>query len=674
MTDATDDATTQATDDATALALGELLGRRRCAPGSVVVDLASGGAEAYAAVLHTSDLSLVAVAADGERPQRHAATGVEVVTGEVTAPGDLFESLAIAVGDRPVAAVWLGDLPARVVPAERMTELLDAAHRFCEQTGAPLGLGLPNVTHLDVGTKLILGRWEPRPHGVLDDAHARHFAPDSLPTTMATFGWAEVDARDVEVAESDQHFPADAVALERATPAGAQLAALRELAGPGAYVTQLVRLYEAVTPERAQRDDDDPARVPFLSVLVRTQTKREETLQETLLCLAAQRCSDFEVIVLAHDPEPGATARIEAMLAEHHPSFSSRSRVVEVLGGGRCRPLNVGAQTARGHYLATLDDDDLVFAHWVETLRDAATCAPGHVVRVGVATQQIAAAPGRWAGQDGYDVVGRPRLDYPLVFDHVEHLRDNLTPNNGYAVPRWLVTDLGQLWDETLPVLEDWDHLLRLAAICGVESVAEVAAMLRVWANAENSKTVHAPEVWEETRQRIVARHDAKPLLLDVGYVSKLHVLLRRLDGIPELELQLEQRAEEMAQLRAEIARLTDEARRLLGEVALRKSELVQLHAHTGQLRAEIARLTAEAGRLGGELARSETRRQVADEAVEALDTARADLQARLDEVFSSRSWRLAEAIRNSAGAARRAAAGPEQLLRRAQRRSGPSS
>ncbi len=731
----------------TAQVLVELLRRRGSVPGSVVVDLAGGGGvggvggggvalgEALGEALVASGFAVLAVAPDQPSAELLTSMGAEVVAGTGGVAGfagvdgfgggdggdGVFDAVTHALGERHVAAVWLGDVPARV---RDMAGLLGAVHRFCARTGALLALDVPNVSHVDVGTKLLLGRWEPRTGGVLDGAHVRHFTAASLRSTMNSLGWAEVDAEDLASARSDQHFPTDAVPLERTTPSGAQLAALREMAGPGAYVTSLVRLYEAVTPgapeSGASADTGAGADVPFLSVLVRTQGKRWETLQETLLCLAAQSCSDFEVIVLVHDPEPDVAAHIEELLAEFHPSFSRRTRVVEVRGGGRCRPLNVGAREARGHYLATLDDDDLVFAHWVETLRATAERAPGHALRVGVAAQQIAATRGSWADGDGYDVVSRPRVDYPLTFDHIEHLRDNLTPNNGYAVPRWVAIDLGQEWDESLPVLEDWDHLLRFAAICGVASTPTVAAMLRVWANAENSKTMHSPEVWEETRQRIVAQHDAQPLLLDIGYVSRLQELLRRLDGIPDLELQLEVRAQEIAQLRAEISRLTDEANGLAGELAQANSRIAQsnsridqLSAEAVQLRDEIERLTSEAIRLAGELAQSNSRidhleaeavqlrdeierltgvagqfegeairlagelatserhRRIADESVEALEAARVDLQARLDEVFASRSWRLTEALRKGTGAVRRVASAPQRLLRRAGRHAG---
>ncbi|HTX62496.1 MAG TPA: glycosyltransferase, partial [Acidimicrobiales bacterium] len=579
-----------------------LLGRRRCAPGSVVVDVASDDAGELAAAVQDAGFVPLGVSVGQAGADHLTSMGVQVVTGDLSTPDALFQDAILALGERHAAVVWLGDLPARMPD---MAELVRAAHWFCEQTGAALALSVPNVTHVDVGTKLLLGRWEPRSGGVLDDANVRRFSDASLRSAMLALGWAEVDAEDVERPESDQHFPSDAVPLERTTPSGGVLASLRELAGPGAYVSQLVRLYDAVLPELP--DADAGAGDPFLSVLVRTQGKRWETLQETLLCLAAQRCDDFEVLVLVHDPEPGAARHIEDLVSEFHPSFSLRVRVMEIHGGGRCRPLNVGAGEARGRYLATLDDDDLVFAHWVEAMRTAAGHAPGHAIRVGVATQQIAATQGTRDGADGadgYDVISRPRVDYPLTFDHVEHLRDNLTPNNGYAVPRWVVTELGQGWDESLPVLEDWDHLLRSAEICGVADAHTVAAMIRVWANAENSKTVHRPGIWEQTRRRIVAQHDAAPLLLDRGYVSRLRALLSELDAAAELEVELERRAQEIEQLHREIARLTDEARRALGEARRALGEAHGLKVHNERLTQEIRKLTGEVERLSGDVDR----------------------------------------------------------------------
>ncbi|MGH8980886.1 MAG: glycosyltransferase family A protein [Acidimicrobiales bacterium] len=507
-----------------------LLGRRHLPPGAVVVDLTGqpGTADAVAAL----GLVHLVAGAGPAMSSRRAEREVEVVDGDLSSPDALFARVSAALGPRTVAGVLLGDVLARVADPGAV---LDAVHRFCLTAGdPPVVVHVPNVTHLEVGTKLLIGRWDEGDGELLARDHVRHFSQGALSSLMAAHDFAPLDADDVVRAVSDQHFPADAVPLERTTMIGAQLAALREAAGGGPYVIHFVRLYAAVRP--AVRPASSPAAAdadgvsPFLSVLLRTQGRRWETLEESLLCLAAQSCDDFEVLVLLHDATEEAAATLASVVAAFHPSFAHRVRVLEVRGGGRSHPLNEGARAARGRYLAMLDDDDVVFAHWVESFRAAAARRPGRVVRVPVATQEVVHRPGAWDGTNGYEVTGRPRLLYSLEFDHVDHVLDNRTPNNGYAVPRPFVVDLGQGWDESLPVLEDWDHLMRAASFCGVESVPVVTALVRSWREGEDSKSAHAEEVWESTRRRVVARFDALPLVLAPGSFSEIRKLAWRLD------------------------------------------------------------------------------------------------------------------------------------------------
>lgn len=375
----------------------------------------------------------------------------------------------------------------------------------------------------------------------------------------------------------------------------------------------------AAAPERALAPDvgtagsgpEGGAR-PFLSVLVRTQGLRPATLEDALLTLAAQTCDDFEVLVLVHDPDGEAVGAIGEMVAAFHPHFAGRVRVLAVEGGGRARPLNEGALLARGRYLAMLDDDDVAFAHWVASFKEASERAPGHVLRACVATQLVRALPGAWGGQDGYEVAGRPHVDYPLVFDYLDHLVDNRTPNNGYAVPRRAVCDLGLGWDESLPVLEDWDHLMRTVAVCGVENIPTVSALLRTWTEGTSSKTAHSDQVWKETHRRIEARHTAVPVLLQRGAAARLRARAAR-DEVAERE---------RARLAAEVERLRHD-----------------VHVLTQSLDDAGCRLEA------------------VDVDVAALRHALADAQAQLAAVLSSTTWRLGRAAQAPVTLARRAAA-----------------
>ncbi|HUY65035.1 MAG TPA: methyltransferase domain-containing protein, partial [Acidimicrobiales bacterium] len=498
-----------------------LVERHRARGGEVLLDLGCG----YGAIAEpVRDLGIGYLGVDLDPGGVKALNDrdMEAVVGDLCEPEALVRELAQVLAGRPVAAITMLDTVEHLPNADEVLRCL--CHFAHDLGGVPLVVSIPNVSHVDLAVKLLLGRWDVTPTGLLDATHVRFFSPRRLDETLTQAGWVEVDANDFELTFSDQHFPADAVALQRETPLGALLDGVRRAAAPGALTNQFVRAYvprrAAMAAEPASGPEED---TPFLSVLVRTQGRRPTTLVETLLSLAAQTCDDFEVLVLGHDLPPARYAEIDRMVSEFHGSFSRRVRLVPVTGGGRSRPLNVGARQARGRYLVALDDDDMAFAHWVESLRDTAERAPGHVLHIGVARQDLVHRPGGWSGDEGgYDVVSKPRREYPLKFDLLEHLHDNRTPNNGYAVPRSFVVDLGHEWDETLPVLEDWEFLLRSASTCGVESAGVVGALARVWVEGENSLTLHGYTEWEQARAAVAAKLNSGPLLMGKGTMSRV--------------------------------------------------------------------------------------------------------------------------------------------------------
>ena len=117
-------------------------------------------------------------------------------------------------------------------------------------------------------------------------------------------------------------------------------------------------------------------------------------------------------------------------------------------------------------------------------------------------------------------------------------------------MPRSVITDLNQLWDESLAVLEDWEYLLRTAALCGVESCPTVGALVRGWIDTENSLTLHPPEEWEQTRRSVIANRDREPLLMDYGSTSRIRDILQSEEEALRAKFELER---EILRLRAEL-------------------------------------------------------------------------------------------------------------------------
>jgi glycosyltransferase involved in cell wall biosynthesis len=264
---------------------------------------------------------------------------------------------------------------------------------------------------------------------------------------------------------------------------------------------------------------------PFLSVLLRTQGKRIEPLKDALLCLVGQTDQDFEVIVLAHNATPDAAASVREVVERQPQPFASRVSLIEVNEGTRAKPLNVGFEAASGKYLAVFDDDDLVFANWVEEFHRAADVADGRVLRALVANQTV--TPETWpGGTSGFRTGSRPAVEFPVVFDQISHFLVNASPFMGWAFPRRLFTLYGFRFDEKLVVCEDWDIILRGTVLCGVQEIAELTSIYRRWqGGGDSSYTSHSTAAWTGSEQRVIDRNDSSVLLLPPGSIAELRRL-----------------------------------------------------------------------------------------------------------------------------------------------------
>lgn len=264
---------------------------------------------------------------------------------------------------------------------------------------------------------------------------------------------------------------------------------------------------------------------PFLTVLLRTQGRRIETFRDSLLCLEAQTSQDFEVIVLEHDAIEEDARDVRRTLTELPESFAERVNLIEVRGGSRARPLNIGVAAANGRYLAVYDDDDLVFANWVQEFASAAAKSPGKLVRAVVANQSV--IPEMWPqDQDGFRTTSWPRAEYSSSFDPLSHLVVNSSPFMSWAFPRALFHTFGLRFDEQLLVCEDWDVILRGSLLCGVVEVSELTALYRRWEVGESSYNIHSSLDWRESEQRVIDRIDDRVLTLPPGSMKEIRDLV----------------------------------------------------------------------------------------------------------------------------------------------------
>jgi 2-polyprenyl-3-methyl-5-hydroxy-6-metoxy-1,4-benzoquinol methylase len=470
-----------------------------------------------------------------------------------------------AVVDRPIFSITLLDTLEHLTNSEKLLRFL---RRLAEPINAPLVLSVPNVAHKDVALKLLTGRWDVTEAELLDHTHVTLYTDFRLSRLAKTVGWREAGKRDWLLYRSDQNFPSSSAVLNDRLPIGQFLWDLARQTNPYATVSQFVRLYRVDQPQpqplfadRAEPEILGRCRQvasktpPFLSVITRTRGMRSHTLRETLMSLAGQTCQDFEVFVVVHSTDAAVVKAVGALVAEFPLSLRTRIEVIACNRPGRSAPLNDAIGHARGAYVAILDDDDRVFAHWVETFQTIASGSPGALIRTRCAKQDFEVT----AAEDTRTyarAVSWFSLPWPDTYDPVAHLLGNHTPNMSLAFPVSVFRNDRLCFDETLETNEDWDLATRAAMLRGVASTPEITAIYRWWTNGESTQLLVSREQWENNYLRVRAELDARAILLPPGSVS-------RLSRIQELE-------REVVHRNNRILELEEQFRQVIGSVSWR--------------------------------------------------------------------------------------------------------
>jgi glycosyltransferase involved in cell wall biosynthesis len=196
------------------------------------------------------------------------------------------------------------------------------------------------------------------------------------------------------------------------------------------------------------------ARAPVFSVVIPTYN-RAGLLAETLASLWQQRFTDFDVIVV----DDGSSDDTAALLRAHEPRL--RWYRQDHLGPGAAR--NLGAQHARGEYLAFLDSDDLWFPWTLEVYARAIAEASRPSLMIGSSADFTAA-------KDFAGVVETP-LSVSTFTDYFAADDAWRCWGAGYSVIRRDVFAAAGGFSDRLPVSEDADLVMRLGTAPGCAHV-----------------------------------------------------------------------------------------------------------------------------------------------------------------------------------------------------------
>jgi len=228
----------------------------------------------------------------------------------------------------------------------------------------------------------------------------------------------------------------------------------------------LKRLLEGTTLDAFEND-------PSVSVVLPTKD-RPLFLGRALRSIQEQTFTDLEVIVVNDGGEDVGEVvdafRTEGLRITLHTEMQS---------GGIATARNTGVRLARGHWIAYLDDDDFYYPEHLQVLVSAMR-ETGIKVAYSDSVQVVEDfRNGQWRALSR-------ELRMSCDFDRGRLLKENITPIINVMHERICWEICGSM-DETLPILSDWDYLIRFSSNWEFMHIPQPTAEVRWRANGTNS-------------------------------------------------------------------------------------------------------------------------------------------------------------------------------------------
>lgn len=207
----------------------------------------------------------------------------------------------------------------------------------------------------------------------------------------------------------------------------------------------------------------------FFSVIIPT-FNRPEKLKRAINSVLAQTFKDFEIIVV-NDGGKDVSDIIKSFSSPIIRYFSHNKNF------GIAKARNTGIANSNGNYIALLDDDDVYFPEHLSVLQ--------HSILQGNKVVYTDAQRATYLIADNKQILQSRTLPYSIDYDRNKLLIANISPTNTFAFEKNLAVKIG-LFNETFPVLEDWEFFLRLSSVTPFHHIAKVTVCVEWLLNSNN--------------------------------------------------------------------------------------------------------------------------------------------------------------------------------------------
>ena len=234
------------------------------------------------------------------------------------------------------------------------------------------------------------------------------------------------------------------VATISAKPAGAQATSSQ----PARFRHGHRHLWSGSSGVGQDSDPDSCANgewIPTVTVVLPTHN-RPSLVKRAVESVVQQTYRDWELIIV----DDASTQDIASGVAEVLRDDRRVRLVRRTVNGGASAARNTGIEHARGRFVGFLDDDDEYLDHKLAHQVHQLESAPEDVVGVAGAQVGTSAGIGQQTGGEASELRREQLLDFDVWFVQI----------GSVLLRRDAVVELG--FDESLPVIQDWDLYVRL--------------------------------------------------------------------------------------------------------------------------------------------------------------------------------------------------------------------
>lgn len=361
-----------------------------------------------------------------------------------------------------------------------------------------------------------------------------------------------------------------------------------------------------------------------VTVVVRTRN-RIAWLQEAVASIRANRHPAKIVVVNDGGESPrDALASHDVFLVENQSPL------------GRSEAMNRGVEAAGSGYVAFLDDDDIFYPDHLETLARATAASAGEACY----SDAVSAFMAR--GDDGaFHATKKLRL-YESDFDRDLLLFDNFVPLPTLLVARDDYHTAGG-FDPAFDLFEDWDFLIRLSRFRPLRRIPRITCEIRHFEGSNSIILDANRETFRAAKFRIWKKHRA--LLTDEALAAAFEIQKER--AASSLRAQLVE-AGRGSHLERDVARLERDKQTLIdrighdtGTIDALRNDLVRLSVERDAADSARAAAAGAVARLTEAVGALQTVVAQRDQSLDAYIREVARLNALLDTIYGSKTWKL---------------------------------